>query len=215
MEIERQNVERFDRIASGWDDDPTRVLMGQKIARAMLAVLAPDGTERALEFGAGTGLVTLLLARHVGHLTALDAASGMLAVLRAKCERKQLGMVEVLQGSVPQDLPAGPFDLIYSSMTLHHIADVPALLQALAGRVRPGGRVALADLDAEDGRFHDAGVEGVAHHGFARDTLRRWLVAAGFADVQFSTAFTAHKEHADGTLGAYPIFLAVARRQAA
>lgn len=214
MDIKRANVERFNTIAEGWDEDPKRVLMGQKVARAMRAALALGGKEVALEFGAGTGLVTLLMAPRLAHLTVLDASAGMLTVLRQKCARKRLANVRILEGSVPERLPDGPFDLIYSSMTLHHVEDVPGLLKVLAGHIKPGGRIALADLDAEDGSFHAGNVQGVAHHGFERATFAGWLDAAGFADVRFSTAYTVHKEHADGTAGNYPIFLAVAGRPA-
>ena len=85
------------------------------------------------------------------------------------------------------------------------------MLNALADHVKPGGRVALADLDTEDGGFHgDAG--GVVHHGFARETFGHWLRQAGFADAQFSTAFTVRRESDDGTRHDYPIFLAIASK---
>ncbi len=211
MDIKQANVERFNTIASEWDSDPGRVLMAQKIARAMLAALSPTGVEHALEFGAGTGLVTLLMAPNLAQVTAMDSSPGMLDVLRQKCDKKQLTQVDTLEGIVPDQLPDAQYDLIYSSMTMHHVEDVPGLLRNLADHVRPGGRVALADLDAEDGGFHREAT-GVVHHGFARDSFAHWLREAGFADVQFSTAFTAHRESDDGTAHDYPIFLAIASK---
>src|SRR5690606_12222852 len=101
--------------------------------------------------------------------------------------------------------------LIYSSMTLHHVEDVQGLLKTLAHHLRPGGRVALADLDAEDGGFHREAT-GIAHHGFARDTFARWLRDAGFDNVHLSTAFSARRESDDGSMREYPIFLAVASK---
>ena len=163
MDINHANVDRFNTIASEWDSDPGRVFMAQKVARAMRTALSPTGEEQALEFGAGTGLVTLLMAPKLAHVTALDSSAGMLDVLRQKCERKQLAQVETIEGLVPDQLPDAQYDLIYSSMTMHHIDDVPALLKTLAGHLKPGGRVALADLDAEDGCFHRE-AKGVAHH---------------------------------------------------
>lgn len=213
MDTQKANKERFNEIASGWDSDPQRVLMGQKVARAIRGAIAPRGTEDALEFGAGTGLITMIMAPAVATVTALDGSTGMLAVLREKCARQRVANVQVIEGDVPADLPERPFDLIYSSMTLHHVADVPGLLKTLAKHLRPQGRIALADLDAEDGRFH-GDVAGVMHRGFDRAVFRGWLVDAGFENVEFSTAFTAHREHDDGSAGDYPIFLAVATRAA-
>lgn len=211
MDTQNANTERFNGIANEWDSDPRRVLMGQKIGRAIRGAIAPAGTEDALELGAGTGLLTLILAPALASVTALDGSPGMLAVLRDKCARKHVANVQVIEGHAPADLPGRPFDLIYSSMMLHHVEDVPGLLDILATHLRPGARIALADLDAEDGRFH-GDVAGVAHHGFDRDTFRGWLTDAGFSDVNFSTAFTAHREHEDGSTGDYPIFLVVASR---
>ena len=211
MDNKQANVERFNAKATEWDDDPGRAHMGQGVAHAMLAALQPTGRETALEFGAGTGLLTRLMAPRLARVTALDSSSGMLGVLRRKCADLHLANVDVVEGSVPEQLPDQRFDLVYSSMTLHHVEDVPGLLRALARHVNPGGRVALADLDAEDGSFHRE-VQGVVHHGFAREVMGGWLRDAGFGDVAFSTAWTMRREVTDGAARDYPIFLAVARK---
>ena len=46
--MKQANVERFNTIASEWDNDPGRVLMAQKVARAMRTALSPTGQEHAL-----------------------------------------------------------------------------------------------------------------------------------------------------------------------
>lgn len=207
------NAARFDALANEWDNDPRRVFMAQKIARAMRHALEPAGSESALELGAGTGLVTLIMARHVARLTAVDVSTGMLEVLRAKCSAKHLANVDTVAGGLPDAIPPASYDLIYASMLLHHIPDVPGLLRALFGHLVPGGRIALADLDAEDGGFH-GDAEGVAHQGFDRDVLAGWLHDAGFTAPQWSTAHTVQRQADDGSVREYPIFLAVARRPA-
>lgn len=211
MNTKQSNIARFNTIASEWDEDPKRVRMGQQIAQAMRSALNPTGAEHALEFGAGTGLVTLPMVSGFARVTAMDASSGMLAILRKKCEHEHLGHVDIIEGTVPDMLPDGPFDLVYSSMTMHHVEDVPELLKQLFDRIKPGGRAALADLDAEDGNFH-SDVQGVVHHGFAREQFGDWLRTAGFTDVQFSTAYTIQRDGDDGSRRDYPIFLAVAHK---
>ena len=80
-------------------------------------------------------------------------------------------------------LPDAAFDLIVSSMVLHHIKDVPAALARLRHCVRPpGGWIALADLDTEDGSFHSDHT-GVYHCGFDRRVLCAWLEQAGFEEA--------------------------------
>lgn len=208
MNHDLENVERFDMLAPQWDQDAGHVRMAQKVARAILQALDPQGQEDVLEFGAGTGLATLIVAPRVGRLTALDGSAGMLQVLRQKCVRKGVANVQAVEGNVVGQRLA-QYDLIYSALTLHHVQDVPALLHKLAAHLNPGGRIALADLDTEDGSFHGAAA-GVAHHGFDRGVLGQWLQDAGLAPVRFSTAWTVERPREDGSRASYPIFLAVA-----
>lgn len=158
-----------------------------------------------LDFGAGTGLVGGKIAPLVGAIHAVDVSEAMLAQLSAK---------EELRGKVTthcQDILKTPLalqaDLVVSAMAMHHVEDTAGLLRALHAHLRPGGRVALADLDTEDGTFHPPGTEGVFHHGFNRENLRKMLEDAGFSEVTFGTATEVHKEQRS-----WPIFLVTALR---
>ncbi len=71
----------------------------------------------------------------------------------------------------------------------------------------PGGRIALIDLDEEDGSFHDPDQPGIHHHGFDRDRLIETAVAAGFAVAETRIV---HELERDGRR--YPLFLLTARR---
>ena len=90
-------------------------------------------------------------------------------------------------------------------MTLHHVADVEALLRKFFSLLAPGGCLALADLDAEDGTFH-ATREGIHHFGFDREAFAAQLATAGFVDVQFDTAARVAKARD------YSVFLATAHK---
>ena len=113
--------------------------------------------------------------------------------------------------AVCQDITEQPladrFDLIISAMAMHHVEDTRQLFATFAEHLQPGGRIALADLDKEDGTFHPADVEGVFHHGFARDELQALIEDQGFVDIQFDTAHTVDKEDK-----CYPIFLVTATK---
>lgn len=195
----------FREKAADWDTLPLPQQISQGVVRALRSrvSLSPDMT--VMDFGAGTGLLSGALAPEVRHLHAVDVSASMLAQLTAK---------EALRDKVTahcHDLTATPLalkvDLVVSAMAMHHVADTSSLLRALHACLRDGGRLALADLDAEDGTFHPPGTEGVFHAGFAREALAQELAAAGFDDVAFDTATVVQKEDRP-----YPIFLVTARR---
>jgi putative AdoMet-dependent methyltransferase len=143
----------------------------------------------------------------VKHIVAVDVSPAMLEQLAKKPELA--GKVE----TVCQDILATPLgrtvDGVVSAMAMHHVQDTRALARALFAHLAPGGRVALADLDAEDGTFHPPGTDGVYHAGFAREGLEATLREAGFDEVRFVTACTVTKEERR-----YPIFLVTAVKPA-
>lgn len=204
--------QRFDAAAAEWDAQPRRVALAKAVVEAVRAAVPLRPDMRALDVGAGTGLVSLGLLAHVADLTAADASPGMLCVLEEKARGLGLGnrlhtrQIDLSEG----EWPAGSFDLIVSSMTLHHLPDVPEVLRRLRPALRPGGWIALADLDTEDGSFH-ADKTGVYHSGFDRAELCRWLSEAGFASPAAHDAHRMTKPGADGVIRDYPIFLVTAQ----
>lgn len=207
------NLDRFNALAAQWDDSPLRAGIARAVAAAVAGTLPLRPDMRALEYGCGTGLVSVLLADRVGHIVAADVAPNMLQVLDDKCRRAGLDNIETRRLDLTVDPPpAERFDLIFSSMTLHHIEDVDGVLGTLAGLLAPGGRLALADLDREDGSFHGPDVPGVFHAGFERARLMDRLRALGLVEVAACTAHTVHKTGPGGAPRAYPIFLISARR---
>ncbi|NLE64691.1 MAG: 2-amino-4-hydroxy-6-hydroxymethyldihydropteridine diphosphokinase, partial [Elusimicrobia bacterium] len=186
--MERPVRADFDERASSWDEDPRRVRTAREIADALFREIPLSGQETAVDLGCGTGLLTLALAPRVRRVMGVDSSTGMLKVLKDKVRAGGIGNVEtrLLDLGKGGPLPTG-FDLLVSSMTLHHVLDVPGLLRDIFVALRSQGRVALADLDTEDGSFHSDNT-GVLHFGFDRNGLIRELEAAGFLDVRAVTA---------------------------
>lgn len=203
-------MSEFDAKAQTWDQDPMKVERAMTVARA-ISEQVPVAGLRVLEYGCGTGLLGFALREEAGTLTLADTSEGMLAVLRGKIEA--LGarnMVPLKLDLLADPLPGGAYDLVCSLMTLHHVPDTQGLLHAFREVLAPGGWVALADLDAEDGSFHGPAVTDV-HLGFDRDQLGRQLAVAGFREVQFSTVYEIRRGEG-AELQRFPLFLVVARR---
>ncbi len=199
---------RFDEAAASWDS-PQRVALARGVAEAIVRSVELSKDLDVLDFGCGTGLLTLALQPLVRRVTGADSSSGMLDVLRQKVESQGLANVEIvrLDPGAPLSLE-GRFHVIVSSMAMHHVPDLAPLFSRFHEHLVPGGWVALADLDREDGSFHED-VRDVFHQGFERSEIETRLTAAGFVALEARTATVVRKERGD-----YPVFLISGRRVA-
>jgi predicted TPR repeat methyltransferase len=198
-------MDLFEEKARDWDTRPGPARISEGFYRSLCERVDLSTVARVLDFGAGTGLVAARLAPRVERILAVDVSRAMLDQLVRKPEL-QGRVVAVCQDILDEPLDER-VDLVVSAMAMHHVEDTDALLRSLYAHLVPGGHLALADLDAEDGSFHAPGTEGIYHHGFDRDTLRARAERAGFENVTFATACVVEKE--DRT---YPVFLLTATR---
>jgi 2-polyprenyl-3-methyl-5-hydroxy-6-metoxy-1,4-benzoquinol methylase len=198
------STERFDKAASEWDTKPRRVLLAEKISAA-IGRLPLSREMDAMEYGCGTGLVGLPLAPALGRLTAIDTSQGMLDVVQEKIDAQGLTNIRPLCCDLLAEEYTGKHDLIFCSMTLHHIKDAEALLRRFTELLNPGGTLALADLVQEDGSFHGPSAEGIQHQGFDPDTLTEVLATLGMVDLQSEIIHTIVKEENNNR--EYPVFL--------
>ncbi len=198
----------FDERARDWDT-PRRVARANEAAETIAAAIdIPPGC-RAIEVGAGTGLLGLALRPRLGSLVLADTSDGMLAEGDRKIRDGRLEGVRTAHFDVATDAPpsGAPFDLVLSLLLLHHVQDTSAALAGMLRLLALDGRVAAIDLDTEDGSFHSPEAEGVHHHGFDRERLADLARAAGFADVRVGDG---HPIDDEGRT--YPMFLLTARR---
>ena len=195
----------FDERAATWDDDPAKVQRAWDVAEAVADAVPLTRSTRLLEYGAGTGLVTQALRARVGPVTLVDTSAGMREVVHDKIAAGTITDARVWDLDLAnQPAPDEDFDLIVTSMVLHHVTDLQPVLAGFAALLAPDGRLCIVDLDKEDGSFHAEGFAG--HHGFDREELEMNLRRAGFTDVTFTHC---HDLVRDQTT--YPLFLATAR----
>lgn len=202
--------EKFDKASANWDEEPRQVKLAEELAAAVAAEAGLGPDMDVLDYGCGTGLVTVFLQPFVRSITGADSSRGMLDVLREKT--RKLGLPDVktvlLEPDTSESIP-GFYHLVVSCMTLHHIADVESLLRDFRRLLRPGGVLAIADLDVEDGTFHGDSIPA-AHPGFDRGEIREMLKEVGFGDIRDVTAANIDKDSGGGKR-TYPVFLMVAR----
>jgi 2-polyprenyl-3-methyl-5-hydroxy-6-metoxy-1,4-benzoquinol methylase len=203
----------FDSKARQWDENPVFQERGLKIAQAIRERVPLHPQMRALDYGCGTGLLSFPLKDELGAILMADSSGGMLEVVNEKIAAQGVANMTTLQLDLLADPPpAQRFDLIATSMTLHHVPDTDHILRVFHDLLYPGGYLCIADLDQEDGSFH--GIEVDVHHGFDHANLGLRAAQAGFSDIRFQTVFSITKESESGTRD-YPVFLMTARRAGA
>ncbi len=204
----------FDDSAKSWDENPLIVGLAKAVSSKIMQVVPLNDQMTAMEFGCGTGLVGMALAPHLKHLVAIDGSENMLEALKKKVIRFQLQNVEIRHiDPEASTLPfENAFDLVFSSMVLHHIKDTESAFVMFSRTIRSGGYLAVADLDTEDGEFHESVPVEVHHFGFNRTDLAKKMEAAGFTCIKDVTAHVLSKQNKKGQDLSYPVFLMVAQK---
>jgi SAM-dependent methyltransferase len=163
--------------------------------------------ETVLDLGSGGGIDVILSARRVGPTgTAygLDMTDEMLALAMRNAREAGVRNVHFLKGVIEEiPLPADSVDVVISNCVINLSTDKPAVLTEMARVLRPGGRIGVSDVVAEDRLSTDERAERGSHVGCIAGALsvseyEAGLRAAGFEDV--SVTFT--HEVADGMHGA-------------
>ena len=204
-------TERFDKAAATWDKKPRRVQLAEKISAAIITRLPLNENMSGMEFGCGTGLVSLALAPKLKTLAALDTSQGMLEVLQEKIDEQQLTNMHCLNVDILEDSYKEQYDLIFCSMTLHLLKDADAVLKRFVELLNPGGYLAVADLLTEDGSFHGPAVKEIYHHkGFDTEKLGKTLTELGLLHIHTDIVHTITKET---TQKEYPIFLLTGQKK--
>jgi 2-polyprenyl-3-methyl-5-hydroxy-6-metoxy-1,4-benzoquinol methylase len=183
---------RFDDEAAAWDDEPGNEERQVAVAQAIKEAVNLSPRMSAVDVGGGTGRLSILLADLVGSVVVTDPSAGMVQVARERIEAAGLsGRLRAVQADLTTDRLDGTYDVVWSSMALHHVKDLDGLLRSVAGLLVDGGWLCIADLDEDpDGAFHADKVDFDGHHGFDRQRLAEQIARAGFADVRFVDATT-------------------------
>lgn len=201
----------FDVKAKDWEANPAQSRLAQAVGDAILKEISSESRHTAFEYGCGTGLLSFVLRFRFDRIVPADSSGGMLEVLRSKIAASGITNMSVVHADLTQANPlTEKFDIIYTMMTLHHIPDTQRVLSELNFLLKPGGRLFIADLDAEDGSFHGEGFNG--HKGFSREVLESRARETGLTDIRFQTVFQMPKRTSTGEEKRFPVFLMDCRK---
>jgi arsenite methyltransferase len=153
--------------------------------------------ETVLDLGSGGGIDVLLSAKRVGpsgKAYGLDMTEEMLALARANTAEAGVTNVDWLKGQIEAiPLPAETVDVVISNCVVNLSTDKPAVFAETFRVLKPGGRIGITDVVAEDqlspaDRAERGAWVGCIAGALSRSEYQAGLAAAGFAGV--SVAFT-------------------------
>ncbi len=148
----------------------------------IIASLGLKPGETVADIGAGPGVLSVPLAQAVGtsgKVYAVDIDAGFFPHIEQKAAAAHLKNVKtVLAAPTDPKLPAKDVDVALFHDVLHHIEDRAGYLKALAGYIKPGGRIAVVELPP-DGSHKDEPALIVT-----KDQVKAWMAAAGFTPRQ-------------------------------
>ena len=199
-------MSEFDSRARQWDKDKMHMERSLAIAAELEKIIPLDHSMKALEYGAGTGILSFLLKDRFSEITLMDSSQEMIKVCIEKSEYHKTSHIVPLCFDLEHKNYDGKFDLIYNQMVLHHVVDYKTIISTFFSLLNPGGYLAIADLYTEDGSFH--GVDVKVHLGFDPENLTEILKNAGFSSIEYKTCFEVKRD----TGKKYPLFLLVAQR---
>ena len=163
--------------------------------------------EVVLDLGSGGGIDVLLSARRVGptgRAIGVDLTDEMLELARRNAAEAGATNVEFVKGTIEAlPLPDASVDVVISNCVINLAADKAAVLRAIARVLRPGGRVGVSDVVADDALSPEQRLERGSYTGCIAGALsfaeyRAGLDAVGFGDVEVTPTHAV----ADGMFGA-------------
>ena len=203
-------MSNFDNVARTWDENPIHLERSRAIAIKMQETLPLRKEMKALEYGAGTGILSFLLSEKLGHITMMDSSAEMIKVMEEKVLNRNATNLSPVLMDLEKESEDTSYDLIFNQMVLHHIRDIRSILDKFHQMLLPGGILAIADLYTEDGSFHGEGVD--VHLGFDPEKLKKELQVVGFQKVNYGQCYTVRRKVPGEHPKLFPIFLLTASK---
>lgn len=166
-------------------------------ASALSSLLPPLNV---VDFGCGTGVLSVAMARWARHVVAIDRSAAALAKARERAERERVRNISFREEDLHQlSLGDASQQLVVLSQSLHHVAEPARVLREAARILEPGGRVIVLELMPHEELWVKERL-GHLHLGFEPETLEQSLAEAGFGSIVRET-------HARNAASPFRVFL--------
>ena len=154
-------------------DSPKNIFLANLVYQAIDKQLDLLSDKEILDFGGGTGLLALPLAKQAKSVTLVDISEKMLEQARLKAEQQDIKNIQFLEQDLLENPLKQEFDCIVVSRVLHHMSDLDATLSLFHQHLRENGQLLIADFTKTE----------TNHHGFDLAELENRLIEHGFSSV--------------------------------
>lgn len=151
------------------------------------------GPLEVMEFGCKTGLISLNLKNKISEGLLVDSSAENIKELEQKLRDRHLSHLQTYTGDILESDIDRQFDVIYSSMVMHHIKDFKAVIKKLVSYLKNNGKLIIVDLLPDSGEFHRHHLEFDGHHGFTINEMVAALKEAGLKEVTGRKFYSSYK----------------------
>jgi ubiquinone/menaquinone biosynthesis C-methylase UbiE len=173
----------FEQMANRYDTEE-RIELAKVIVKEVRPELRNSKSKSLIDYGSGTGLISLELSDLVNSILLVDSSKQMLEVAKAKISHKGITNSKVLYSDFTQETPELKADIVFMSLVLLHIPDTKKILQELFNILNNDGKLIIIDFDKNDKINHPK-----VHNGFSHEELKKRLSEVGFRSIEIKTFY--------------------------
>ena len=173
----------FEQMAKKYDTEE-RIELAKVIVKEVRPELRNSKSKSLIDYGSGTGLISLELSDLVDSILLVDSSKQMLEVAKAKISHKGITNSKVLYSDFTEETPELKADIVLMSLVLLHIPDTKKILQELFNVLNNGGKLIIIDFDKNDKINHPK-----VHNGFSHEELKKRLSEVGFKSIEIKTFY--------------------------
>ena len=174
------------------EDEDIRVKRAHAVSIEIESYIG-HGPLEVMEFGCKTGLISLNLKNKISEGLLVDSSAENIKELEQKLRDRHLSHLQTYTGDILESDIDRQFDVIYSSMVMHHIKDFKAVIKKLVSYLKNNRKLIIVDLLPDSGEFHRHHLEFDGHHGFTINEMVAALKEAGLKEVTGRKFYSSYK----------------------
>lgn len=201
----------FDQIAPQWNS--MRQKYFNQDIRPILFERINFKNKTVIDLGAGTGYLSLALAKYAKLVFAIDQSQNMLDQIRQKATHQNLSNVFTIISDVNTiAFQSHQIDIVTMNMALHHMIEPSSIIKEMHRLLKDNGQIVISDVMKHQGEWAKEEMHDV-WLGFSKNQIEQWLTYNGFIEIDFiETNYQAIATSHNGEIINPNIFIVIAKK---